>query len=63
MSIKRTTNCSAVKGKPGEAVMADGMATQKQPGDFVSLQRKHIFADSTLQNLQFKKRPHLFKSL
>lgn len=40
-----------MKGKPGKTVMADSMATQKQPGNFVTLQRKYIFTDSTLKNL------------
>lgn len=51
LSVERTTHGSAVEGQPGKAVMADSVATQQQPGNFVPLQRKHIFTDPALKNL------------
>lgn len=51
LSVERTADGSAVEGKPGQAVVADSVATQQQPGNLVPLQRKYIFTDTTLKNL------------
>uniref|UniRef100_A0A8C2XW08 peptidylprolyl isomerase n=1 Tax=Capra hircus TaxID=9925 RepID=A0A8C2XW08_CAPHI len=51
LPIKRATDCSSMKRQPSETVMTDCMATKQKARNFVSLQRKDIFTNSTFQHL------------